>query len=99
MNTQMNMQMNARMKAAVYERYGPPEVVEIREVPMPSPKPNEILIRIHASTVSSGDWRARSLRLPKGFGALGRLVFGLRGPRQPILGTENRLSGPPRDAV
>ncbi len=88
MNTQMNMQMNARMKAAVYERYGPPEVVEIREVPMPSPKPNEILIRIHASTVSSGDWRARSLELPKGFGALGRLVFGLRGPRQPILGTE-----------
>lgn len=79
------------MKAAVYEKYGAPEVVEIRDVPTPSPKANEVLIQIHASTVSSGDWRARSLEMPKGFGALGRLVFGISKPRQPILGTE--LSG------
>jgi NADPH:quinone reductase-like Zn-dependent oxidoreductase len=76
------------MKAAVYERYGKPEVVEIRDVPVPRPKANEVLIQIHASTVSSGDWRARSLDMPRGFGALGRLVFGIRKPRQPILGTE-----------
>jgi NADPH:quinone reductase-like Zn-dependent oxidoreductase len=46
------------------------------------------LIKVHATTVSSGDWRVRSLSLPKGFGPLGRLFFGIRGPRQPILGTE-----------
>jgi NADPH:quinone reductase-like Zn-dependent oxidoreductase len=76
------------MKAAVYQRYGPPEVVEIRDVPMPIAKANEVLIQIHASTVSSGDWRARSLKMPAGFGPLGRLVFGIRKPRQPILGSE-----------
>jgi NADPH:quinone reductase-like Zn-dependent oxidoreductase len=76
------------MKAAVYHTYGGPEVVEIRDLPMPSPKANEVLIEVHASTVSSGDWRARSLAMPAGFGAMGRLVFGIRKPRQPILGTE-----------
>lgn len=76
------------MKAAVYERYGAPEVVTLRELPRPTPGPSEVLIRIHATTVSSGDWRARSLAMPAGFGALGRLVFGMRKPRQPILGTE-----------
>jgi NADPH:quinone reductase-like Zn-dependent oxidoreductase len=49
------------MKAAVYERYGPPEVVSIREVPTPQPGEGEVLIRIIATTVSTGDWRARSL--------------------------------------
>lgn len=76
------------MKAAVYERYGPPEVVELKEVPKPTPKANEVLIRTHATTVSSGDWRVRSLELPAGFGLLGRLMFGVSKPRQPILGTE-----------
>lgn len=76
------------MRAAVYHRYGPPDVVAMAEVPKPVAKPNEILIRIHATTVTSGDWRARSLQLPPGFGFMGRLVFGVFGPRQPILGTE-----------
>ncbi len=76
------------MKAAVYERYGAPEVVEIREVPRPTPKDDEVLVEIHATTVTSADWRGRSLELPAGFGPLGRLVFGLRRPRQPVLGTE-----------
>jgi NADPH:quinone reductase-like Zn-dependent oxidoreductase len=76
------------MKAAVYRRYGPPDVVELQEVPKPRPKDYEILIRTHATTVTSGDWRARSLAMPLGFGLLGRLVFGVSGPRQPILGTE-----------
>ncbi len=80
--------MSARMKTAVYERYGPPEVLAIRDVLMPRPKANEVMIQIHARTVSSGDWRARSLDMPRGPGALGRLVFGIRKPRQPILGTE-----------
>ncbi len=76
------------MKAAVYERYGPPDVVELKEVEKPTPKDNEVLIKIHATTVTSGDWRARSLVMPAGFGLMGRLVFGVTKPRQPILGTE-----------
>ncbi len=76
------------MKAAIYERYGPPEVVTVKDVAKPAPKDNEILIRIRATTVSSGDWRARSLEVPAGFGLLARLIFGVVRPRQPILGTE-----------
>jgi NADPH:quinone reductase-like Zn-dependent oxidoreductase len=76
------------MKAAVYERYGPPDVVVLREVDKPAPKDNEVLIKIHATTVTSGDWRARSLNVPVGFGLISRLVFGVFKPRQPILGTE-----------
>jgi NADPH:quinone reductase-like Zn-dependent oxidoreductase len=76
------------MKAAVYERYGPPDVLELKEVPKPSPKDNEVLTKIQATTVTSGDWRARSLDMPVGFGLIGRLVFGVSRPRQPILGTE-----------
>lgn len=76
------------MKAAVYGRYGPPEVIDLREVPTPVPTPHEVRIRIHSTTVTSGDWRARTLVMPAGFGAMGRLVFGVTGPRQPILGTE-----------
>lgn len=79
------------MRAAVYEQYGAPEVVSIRDVPTPTPNDGEVLIRIRATTVSTGDWRARSLALPPGFGPFGRLAFGISRPRQPILGTE--LSG------
>jgi NADPH:quinone reductase-like Zn-dependent oxidoreductase len=79
------------MHAIVYRRYGPPDVVALTEMPKPVPRKNEVLIRIHATTVSTGDWRARSLQMPAGFDLLGRLVFGIFGPRQPILGTE--LSG------
>jgi NADPH:quinone reductase-like Zn-dependent oxidoreductase len=76
------------MRAAVYERYGPPEVIELKEVAKPSPRDDEVLIRTRAITVTSADWRVRSLDLPSGFGLVGRLVFGVRRPRQPILGTE-----------
>ena len=76
------------MKAMVYRRYGGPDVVGLAEMPKPVPRDNEALIRIHATTVTTGDWRARSLNLPGGFGFMGRLVFGVFGPRQPILGTE-----------
>lgn len=79
------------MRAAIYRRYGPPEVVAIEDVAKPTPNPHEILVKICAATVSSGDWRARSLAMPPGFGPIAPLVFGVRGPRQPILGTE--LSG------
>ncbi len=76
------------MRAAVYEKYGPPEVVHIAEVRTPVAKDNEVLIRIRAATVSSADWRARSLTVPRGFGPMARLVFGITRPRRPILGTD-----------
>jgi NADPH:quinone reductase-like Zn-dependent oxidoreductase len=72
----------------MYDRYGGPEVVEVRDMPKPVPKEGEVLIRVLATTVSSGDWRARSLIMPAGFGPLGPLVFGISRPRQPVLGTE-----------
>jgi NADPH:quinone reductase-like Zn-dependent oxidoreductase len=76
------------MKAIVFERYGPPEVLQLKEVEKPAPKDNEILIKTHATTVTSGDWRVRSLNVPAGFGLIMRLAVGVSKPRQPILGTE-----------
>lgn len=76
------------MKAAVYERYGPPEVLQLKEVEKPTPKDNEVLIKTQATTVTSGDWRVRSLNVPAGFGLIMRLVFGVSRPKQPILGSE-----------
>src|SRR5688572_19697257 len=76
------------MRAAVYERYGPPEVVQLKDVPTPVPRPDEVLIKVRATTVTSGDWRLRTLDVPKGFGLLSRLFLGITGPRKRILGTE-----------
>ena len=76
------------MKAIVYERYGPPEVLQLKEVEKPTPKDNEVLIKTLATTVTSGDWRVRSLNVPAGFGLVTRLVFGVSRPKQPILGSE-----------
>jgi NADPH:quinone reductase-like Zn-dependent oxidoreductase len=76
------------MKAIVYERYGSPDVLQLKEVEKPTPKDNEVLIKTHATTVTSGDWRVRSLNVPAGFGLIIRLVFGFSKPKQPILGSE-----------
>jgi NADPH:quinone reductase-like Zn-dependent oxidoreductase len=76
------------MKAAVYKRYGPPHVVSIEDVDKPGVKDDEVLVKIRATTVSSGDWRVRSLDMPPGFGLLARPALGLFGPRRPILGGE-----------
>ncbi len=80
--------MTAYMKAAVCRRYGPPSVVTIEHWPEPVPGPDDVLIRVRASTVSSADWRIRSRSMPYGFGVAARLAFGVTVPRQPILGSE-----------
>jgi len=69
------------MRAAVTTRYGPPEVVEVREVPTPTPADNEVLVRVGASSVCFGDRLLRSGPL------LIRLLSGFR-PRHPILGVD-----------
>lgn len=78
------------MKAAVYREYGGPEVIHLEEVPRPVPDENEVLIRIRATTVASGDWRMRAAEVPGGFRLIAPFIFGKK-PRRNILGTE--LSG------
>ena len=79
---------NPTMKAWICRAYGGPEVLTLEDRPRPVPTDDEVLITICATTVSSGDVRVRTLKLPRGFGLIGRLVFGITRPRQPILGTE-----------
>ena len=74
------------MHAALVSRYGPPDVIQIRQVSTPKAKAGQIIVRQLATSVSSGDSRIRSAKMPPGFGLILRLVFGLTGPRQPILG-------------
>jgi NADPH:quinone reductase-like Zn-dependent oxidoreductase len=76
------------MKAAVCDRYGPPEVVQIKDVPMPVPNAGELLVESRAATVNSGDARLRGLRVPRGMSALVRLSMGVTKPRRSVLGFE-----------
>jgi NADPH:quinone reductase-like Zn-dependent oxidoreductase len=76
------------MKVIVYENYGSPDVLKIKEVEKPIPKDNEILVKIHAATVTSGDVRLRRSDFPPLFWLPGRLMFGLIKPRRNILGYE-----------
>jgi NADPH:quinone reductase-like Zn-dependent oxidoreductase len=76
------------MQAVMCNKYGPPEGLQLCEVAKPVPKRGDVLIKVHATTVSSGDWRVSSLNVPHGFGLMMRLALGWSGPRQPILGTE-----------
>lgn len=80
------------MKAIVYTQYGPADVLHLQEVEKPTPKDKEVLIKVHATSVTAGDCNARGFTfVPPGLGFLARLMFGLRKPRQPVLGVE--LSG------
>ncbi|MDM5312653.1 NAD(P)-dependent alcohol dehydrogenase [Peribacillus frigoritolerans] len=79
------------MKAMVCTKYGSPDVLELKEVAKPTQKDNEILVKVHAATVASGDVRVRSFNSPFLLWLPMRIFLGLRKPRKPILGVE--LSG------
>ncbi len=76
------------MKAIVCTKYGPPDVLQLKEVEKPTPKDNEVLIRIHASTVTSGDVRIRSFKVATWIWLPLRIYMGLRKPRKRVLGQE-----------
>lgn len=77
------------MKAIVYTQYGPPDVLQLKEVEKPIPKDDEVLIKVHATTVTTGDVNVRNfVFVPRGFGLISRLIFGLNAPRKKILGVE-----------
>jgi NADPH:quinone reductase-like Zn-dependent oxidoreductase len=76
------------MKAMVYKRYGPPEVLQIREVEKPVPCEREVLIKIRATTVTIGDCRMRSFTVPPEQWLFARLYLGIFRPRRPVLGME-----------
>ncbi|MGR3812028.1 NAD(P)-dependent alcohol dehydrogenase [Jiulongibacter sp. NS-SX5] len=76
------------MKAVICPEYGPPEVLQIVDIPKPKPKPREVLIKIKRSSVTIADRRIRAFDIPKGFGLLARIGLGFTKPRKPILGVE-----------
>jgi NADPH:quinone reductase-like Zn-dependent oxidoreductase len=71
------------MKAIVYEQYGSAEVLQLKEVAPPSPKPNEVLIKVYATTVTAADIMMRT-----GKPTIGRLYLGINAPKRTILGFE-----------
>ena len=77
-----------RMKAIVCTRYGPPDVLKLKELQKPVPDDNEVLIRVHAATVTAGDCELRGMKLPLSWQLIARIAFGFRGPRKRILGQE-----------
>ena len=76
------------MRAAVHDRYGPPEVLRIEERPAPVPGTGEILIKLGASSVTTADWRMRASAFPGGLWLAGRMMTGLWRPRRAILGVD-----------
>jgi NADPH:quinone reductase-like Zn-dependent oxidoreductase len=71
------------MRAVVHERYGPPDVLRVAEVERPVPKEDEVLVKVHASTVTRGDTELRSVEYP-----FARLITGIRRPKRTIAGIE-----------
>jgi NADPH:quinone reductase-like Zn-dependent oxidoreductase len=76
------------MKAIVATRYGGPDVLQLKEIKKPTPKDNEILIKVHATTVTAGDFRMRSFTVPALFWIPARITLGLTKPKHPVYGME-----------
>jgi NADPH:quinone reductase-like Zn-dependent oxidoreductase len=77
-----------KMKAVICPAYGPPEVLQFAQIKKPVPGPNEVLIKVRATTVTVADQRVRSFNVPKGFDLPARLALGITKPRKPVLGAE-----------
>ena len=78
-----------KMKAIIWTKYGPPDVLQLQEVEKPTPKNNEVCIKIHATTVTAGDCEMRGMKVAKMFRYLMRIYIGLRKPKRiTILGME-----------
>lgn len=82
------MTANSTMTVAAYRRFGGPDVVGLESRRIPSPKPGEVLIRVHASTVSVADHRTRARDVPAGLGMLAAFRIGFFRPRCPVLGMD-----------
>ncbi|MGV6875565.1 NAD(P)-dependent alcohol dehydrogenase [Pseudochelatococcus sp. B33] len=82
------MSLPATMRAWFVRAYGGPDVLELRDMPLPRPGARDLLIAVQATTVSAGDRRLRAMDFPRGMGLIGRAAFGIRRPRRPILGAE-----------
>jgi NADPH:quinone reductase-like Zn-dependent oxidoreductase len=76
------------MKAVVYTKYGLPDVLQFKNIEKPAPKGNEVMIRVHATSVTAADYRMRSFTVPVAFWLPARLTFGLTRPKKTILGIE-----------
>ena len=78
------------MRAVVFDRYGPPDVLRLEDVERPVPKDDEVLVKVHATTVNRLDCATREANRRSGLALsfMSRLVFGLRRPKQRVLGTE-----------
>jgi NADPH:quinone reductase-like Zn-dependent oxidoreductase len=77
-----------RIQAIVAAKYGSPDVLRLGEIEKPTPRDNEILIKVHATTVNVGDCRMRSFTVPPMLWLPARIVLGFRKPRNPIYGME-----------
>jgi NADPH:quinone reductase-like Zn-dependent oxidoreductase len=76
------------MKAVVYHKYGSPDVLKLAEVEKPIPRDNEVLVKVHATTVTVADFRSRSFTVPPAFWLPARITLGFRKPKKAILGVE-----------
>ena len=78
----------SRMTAAVATRYGPPDVIELQQVETPVPADHEVLVRVHATTVTAADYRIRGFSVPWSYWLPARVALGIRRPKHGILGME-----------
>jgi NADPH:quinone reductase-like Zn-dependent oxidoreductase len=76
------------LKAVVCPVYGPPEVLKITEIEKPVPKANEILVKVHATSVTIADVRVRGFNIPASYRIPARFILGFRRPKKPVLGAE-----------